>query len=164
MEFEVEIGIIGVNPFVFLPERVLSEIFGQAGKSKGAIPVRVKIEDENFEQTLVRYSGEWRLYINNPMLKSSGKKVGDKIRIEIEFDSSDRKVPVHPELEKALKDNQAVSELFYSQAPSRQKEINRYLYSLKTDESINRNVEKIIRHLSGETHFAGRKSPLANNT
>ncbi len=64
--FKAKIEIIGINPFVFLPARVLKAIFIQAGKEKGPIPVRGTIDGHPYIQTLVMYSGAWRLYINGP--------------------------------------------------------------------------------------------------
>ena len=40
IKFKAKIEIIGVNPFVFLPERVLHKVFVQARKDKGKIPVK----------------------------------------------------------------------------------------------------------------------------
>src|SRR5690606_41266848 len=61
--------IIGVNPFVFVPEDILKAIFEQAGKDKGPIPIKGLVNGKPYTQTLVKYSGEWRLYINMIMLK-----------------------------------------------------------------------------------------------
>jgi hypothetical protein len=36
-KFRAEIEIIGVNPFIFVPGKVLTSIFHQAGKDKGYI-------------------------------------------------------------------------------------------------------------------------------
>src|SRR5436190_1013148 len=103
--FKAKIDIIGVNPFVFLPPAVLKSIFKQAGKDKGPIPVRGTIDGHAFIQTLIKYSGAWRLYINTPMLKASQKKVGDSITLQIEFDRAERIIPVHPNLAAALNKN-----------------------------------------------------------
>src|ERR1700751_5285762 len=94
--FKAKIEIIGVNPFVFLPEKVLNKIFIQAGKSKGKIPVRIKIDGHEFIQTLIKYSGHWRLYLNTPMRKAAKKEVGDRATFEIEFDKVERKITMHP--------------------------------------------------------------------
>ncbi|MEI9935362.1 MAG: hypothetical protein WDM71_11065 [Ferruginibacter sp.] len=45
----------------------------QAGKDKGHIPVKGKLDGHAFIQTLVKYSGKWRLYLNGPMRKASIK-------------------------------------------------------------------------------------------
>jgi len=68
-KFSAEIYIIGVNPFVFIPDAVLESVFRDANKNKGKIPVKIKIEGHQFIQTLIKYSGHWRLYLNTPMRK-----------------------------------------------------------------------------------------------
>lgn len=148
-QFTQTIGIIGINPVVDPPERVLRDIFDQAGREKGTIPVRGRLNGVEFIQTLVKYQGGWRLYINGPMLKDSGLSVGDSATIEIEFDPRPREVPIPPKLMAALKTNAIAKKAFDSLPPSRQKEILRYIGSLKSGESIQRNVERVIAQLTG---------------
>ncbi len=158
-EFRTKIEIIGINPFVFIPDDVLNYIFEKAGKNKGKIPVRIKIEGHKFEQTLIKYSGHWRLYLNTPMRKTAETEVGEMTRIEIEFDPNERKIPFHPKFEKALKENENAKEIFDNLTPSLQKEILRYLSFLKTEESLNRNVKKALNFLLGKERFIGREKP-----
>ena len=157
--FKAKIDIIGVNPFVLLPISVLTNLFKHAKKDKGPIPVRGTIDGHNYIQTLVKYSGEWRLYINTPMLKVSKKKVGETITLQIEFDPIERTIPIHPKLEAALKNNKEAKQIFDSLSPSRQKEIIRYISFLKTETSVDRNVTNAILFLTGKTRFAGRDKP-----
>jgi hypothetical protein len=157
--FKAEIKIIGINPFVFVPEEILKAIFKQAGKDKGYIPICGTINDKPYTQTLVRYSGEWRLYINTTMLKDSPKRIGENIDVSIAFDSKDRSLQPHPELTKALDQNSAAQKAFDLLSPSRQKEIIRYISSLKTEESIAKNITKAIGFLNGENKFVGRDKP-----
>lgn len=159
IKFKATIDIIGVNPFVLLPDSVLTKIFKQAQKDKGPIPVRGTIDGHPYIQTLVRYSGHWRLYINGPMLKASQKQVGDKVTLHIEFDPEVRSIPVHPKLTKALNKNKTAKSVFESLPPSRQKEIIRYLSFLKTEISVDRNVDRVIQFLSGKSRFVGRDKP-----
>ena len=154
--FSAKIFIIGVNPYVLLPTSVLKEIFGQSGKDKGPIPVRGTLNGNAFIQTLVKYSGKWRLYLNMPMRKAAGIDVGDYADVSLEFDPEPRIIPVHPKLEKALVKNKKAKAAFEKLTPSRQKEINRYIGSMKTEESVIRNIEKVIQHLLGNARFAGR--------
>jgi hypothetical protein len=157
--FKAVIDIIGINPFVFLPEAVLKSIFKEAGKDKGPIPVHGTIDGHPYKQTLVKYSGAWRLYINGPMLKVSAKKVGDKVTLTIGYDEQDRSVPIHPKLEAALKSNPKAKSTFDQLPPSRRKEIIRYINHLKTEASIEKNVTRAIRFLTGKESFAGRNKP-----
>ncbi len=82
--FNATLEIIVGNPFVCIPSEVLDKIFQQANKSKGPIPVRGTINSKPFQQTLVKYSGDWRLYINMVMLENSPKRIGEEIEVEVE--------------------------------------------------------------------------------
>lgn len=157
--FTAKIDIIGVNPFVRIPLSVLKEIFKQAQKDKGHIPVAGTIDGHKFIQTLVKFRGEWRLYINTPMLKSCNRKVGDKIALQLEFDPEERIVPFHPKLKKALDKNKEAKKVFDALSPSRRNEILRYIGFLKTEASVDKNIDKAIQFLLGETRFVGRNNP-----
>ena len=154
--FKAIIQIIGINPFVFVPEKVLRSIFKKAGKDKGHIPVCGTVNGKPYTQTLVKYSGHWRLYINTTMLKDSPKHVGETIVLTISFDPADRSIAMHPKLENALKDGKAAKAVFDKLSPYRRKEIVRYIAALKTEESIERNVQRAIQSLLGNGSFAGR--------
>ncbi|MGL2967133.1 DUF1905 domain-containing protein [Flavobacterium sp. XGLA_31] len=157
--FESEIAIIGINPFVFLPEEVLQLLFVQAGKDKGKIPVNITIEGHPFTQTLVKYSGYWRLYLNTPMRKAAGKEVGDTAVFTIAFDPNPREVAIHTKLIKALDSNLEAKLVFNSLPPSRKLEIVRYISFLKTEDAIEKNVAKAIRFLLKKERFIGRDHP-----
>lgn len=157
--FKAKIDIIGINPFVFLPEKVLNSIFKQAQKEKGPIQVKGKIDGHVFIQTLVKYKDEWRLYINGPMLKAANKNVGDTATIKIEFDPEERKIVFHPKLKTAIDKNKKAKAVFESLAPSLQKEIIRYIANLKTEESIDKNVKLAIQFLLGKVRWIGRDKP-----
>jgi hypothetical protein len=157
--FTAEIKIIGINPFVFVPEEILAAIFKQAGKDKGYIPICGTINDKGYTQTLVRYSGEWRLYINTTMLKDSPKRIGETIEVGIAFDPNDRTLQPHPEFLKALQQDNKAQMVFNQLPASRQKEIVRYILSLKTEESIAKNITKAIGFLHGKNRFVGRDKP-----
>ena len=147
--FSAKIFKIGINPYVLLPGTVLSSIFKQAGKDKGAIPVRGTLNGHAFMQTLVKYSGKWRLYLNTPMRKAAGIDVGDTANVKIEYDPAPRVVPMHPKLKQALQQNKKARDAFKKLAPSRQKEILRYIVSLKSEASVTTNVERVIQNLLG---------------
>lgn len=159
IKFRAKIEIIGVNPFVFLPGKVLQEVFTQAGKSKGKIPVKIKIDGHEFVQTLIKWSGSWRLYLNTPMRKAAKKDVGDIADFEIAYDPIKRVFPIHPKFEKALQENEKAKKVFDSLRPSMQLEINRYISFLKAEASVDRNVIKAIQFLLGNGRFVGRDKP-----
>jgi uncharacterized protein YdeI (YjbR/CyaY-like superfamily) len=153
------IFIIGINPYILLPEKVLNNIFTEAGKNKGSIPVILTINNKEYHQNLVKYSGSWRLYLNTPMRKEAGKEVGDKITIDIRFDATERITPMHPQLNSALEENKKAKAIYDLLPPSRKKEIMRYINNLKTKESVERNITKAIQFLLGNERFIGRDNP-----
>jgi hypothetical protein len=155
-KFSAKIFKIGINPCVIVPARILKFLFVAAGKSKGPIPVKGKLNGAKYHQTVVKFSGKWRLYINFKMLQDSGLKNGDKADIEIEFDSKPRTIHFHPDLKKALNQNPLAKASFEKLSPYRKKEIIRYIAHLKTNASRIKNIEKAISHLTGKGAFAGR--------
>ncbi len=156
--FSATIFILNVNRYVRPPDKILSEIFKQAQKNKGPIPVRGKLNGAGFQQSLVRYQGDWRLYINGVMAKKSGLKysgsvtaiVGQKVKVAVEFDPKPPKYPMVPEFRKVL-DKDKKAKFAYSQLTAgRQKEILRYFSFMKNKESLLKNIERVIKHLRGK--------------
>lgn len=148
--FTAKIYIIGVNPYVLLPKSVLQHIFKQARKDKGPIPVKGKMNDHAFIQHLVKFKGKWRLYLNTPMRKATKLNVGDSATFQLEFDAEERIIPIHPKLADAFKKYKQAKTNFDALPPYRQKEIKRYLGFLKNEETVTRNIEKVIEMLMSQ--------------
>ena len=157
--FNAQIQIIGINPYVLLPDEVLTAIFAQARKDKGPIPVKGFVNGTPFLQRLVKLKGVWRLYINTSMLKNSPKRIEETINIEIEFDPEKRVIEHHPGFVAALEQNKKAKAIFDDLTPSLQLEIVRYIAHLKTEESVNRNITRAIDFLLGKGRFIGRDRP-----
>lgn len=157
--FIAELKIIGINPFVFVPEEILNEIFKAFRKDKGKIPINGLINGKPYKQTLVKYSGDWRLYINTVMLSKSPQRIGEILEVTIAFDAEDRTIMPHPKLIAALEENKEAKKVFDSLPPSKQKEIIRYISALKKEETIEKNIGKAINFLLGNERFIGRDKP-----
>ncbi|SCY64763.1 YdeI/OmpD-associated family protein [Flavobacterium caeni] len=157
--FSAQIEIIGINPYVLVPEAILQSIFESAGKDKGPIPINGSVNGKPYTQTLVKYGGAWRLYINMVMLENSPKRIGETIEVTVAFDPVARTIEMHPMLRAALAKNKKAKVVFDGLTPSRQKEIVRYISHLKTEEKIKENVAKAIDFLLGKVRFAGRDKP-----
>ena len=157
--FTAVLEIIGINPFVFIPDQILTQLFAEYGKDRGHIPVSGTINKNPYTQTLLKYRGEWRLYINTTMLKKSPERIGEEISIAIQIDTVDRTPAAHPKLAKALTENQSAKAVFERLSPSKQKEIIKYISFLKSEKSIDENIEKAIGFLLGKNRFIGRDKP-----
>ena len=123
--FSAKLQIIDGNPFVALPQDVLSEVFRDAGRSKSPIPILGTINGRPYQQTLVKFRGAWRLYVNMQMLDDSPRRIGESIEATVCFDPSDRRITPHPKLAAMLESNPTAKDVFDDLAPSRQHEIVR---------------------------------------
>jgi len=147
--FRARIELLGVNPYVRVPGVHLKALLRAAARSTGPIPIVVTIEGSFFQQHLVVYQAEWRLYLNGPMRKLAGKDVGDRIALRVEFDPAPRQEPITPELGRALDQDAPAQQAFLALPPSRQKEILRYLNRIRTASTLQANVDKVLRYLRG---------------
>lgn len=154
--FQAQLQIIGINPYVLVPEEILAAIFKVAGKDKGPIPISGSINGKAYLQTLVRYRDAWRLYVNTIMLENSPKRIGETIDVEIAFDPKPRNIDPPEAFVKAFAKNKKAKAAFDRLPPSRQKEIVRYLAGLKSKEALERNIYRAIGHLIGKERYVGR--------
>ncbi|NML22018.1 YdeI/OmpD-associated family protein [Pseudoflavitalea sp. G-6-1-2] len=159
ISFKGKIEIIGINPYVKVPEKVLQQIFRQSGKETSPIRIMGTVNGNPYKQGLVLYRNLWRLYINTTMLKKSPERIGEVIEITIQFDPEAKPTHDCPEFTKALKANKKASEVFDSLNKSTQQEIVRYLTKLKTQESLDKNIPRAIDFLLGKVRFVGRQLP-----
>lgn len=84
------------------------------------------------------------------ILKGAKVRLGQTAHFEIEQDHSNRrkKIKMPDQFKKKLEESNLMTP-FKKLAPSRQKEIPKYLNYLKVEESLTRNIEKVIRALAG---------------
>ena len=100
--------------------------------------------------------GSFYLYLHGDIRRASSTTVGDRVRVEIDFDASYRNGPQHPMpnwFKRALAGNPPAMKSWNALIPSRKKEILRYFSRLNSPEARARNLAKALHVLSGE---AGR--------
>ncbi len=148
--FSTTVHKIDINPYVQVPDEVLRKLQQDAKKEKGPIPVQGTLQGKPFSTTVVRFRGMWRLYLNTPMREAANVDVGDQVMVEVQFDNVPRTAPAPRKFTLALSKNKQARQAFQKLAPSRQKEILRYLNNLKQPETLQRNIEKVIQFLQGE--------------
>src|SRR5258705_7710293 len=123
--FKARIYKVGINPCVKVPVNITAKLKA----IKGYIPVKGKILDHSFEQTLCPVKNDlYRLYVNGPMLKGANVKIGQTVNFTIEqaAKQKDSNIPMPAPLKKKLKEYKLFA-TFETLAPYRQKEILRYL-------------------------------------
>ena len=157
LKFTARLEIIGINPFVFLPAEVLEKVFQGSGKAKGFIPVTGEVNAKTFKQTLLRYKGYWRLYINMEMLPNSPKRIGEQIDVSIRFDPQERVIATDPALIKALSNSPEAKKFSIVSIRRRGKKLSGIFYLLRR---LRRDAEIAIGFLLGKNRFIGRDKPL----
>ncbi|MBI4444702.1 MAG: YdeI/OmpD-associated family protein [Acidobacteria bacterium] len=88
-----------------------------------------------------------RIYINTHTRRIAGIDVGDRVRLSLQYDPAPRLLPVPDELSKVLASNKRARVAWESLSPSHRKEYLSYLNALKTRESVERNVKKVMENL-----------------
>lgn len=154
LSFSAVIQIYNGNPYIYISPARAQKI---KVDWKKPLPVIVRINGKPDAGWLINMmpigEGDFYLYLHGDVRKAAGKDVGDKVKVEVEFDAAYKSGPMHPmpkafrdALEKSTKAHKAWDALI----PSRQKEILRYLAALKSEEAVQRNIEKAMHVLSGK--------------
>ncbi len=153
--FLAEIEIRSVNPFISVSAARASAL--QPGWRK-PLPVLVRINRKPASPARTNMmpagDGSFYLYLNGDIRAASGTTVGDRVRVEIDFDASYRNGPQHPVprwFKEALMGSPLAWKNWKSLIPSRKKEILRYFSRLNSEEARARNLAKALHVLSGQS-------------
>jgi len=96
--------------------------------------------------------GDFRLYLHGDVRRASTTGVGDRVRVEVQFDADYRNGPTHPMpawFRAPLFANAKAKRAWDALSPSRKKEILRYLAALSSAQARARNVARALQVLSG---------------
>ena len=159
--FSAIIKIRGVNPFILVSASRAKAI--KPGWRK-PLPVRVRINGKPGNAWRINMmpvgNGSFYLYLHGEIRKASGTVVGDRVRVEIDFDPGYRNGPRHPMptwFKEALAGNPQAMKNWTALIPSRKKEILRYFSRLNSADARARNLARALHVLSGEpARFMGR--------
>jgi hypothetical protein len=153
IRFRAPIAIRGINPYVPVSAARAARL---RSDWRGPMPVRVQVNgkpDTPWRINLMPAGdGSFFLYLHETVRRASGTKVGDVVRIALDFDGEYRGGPADPMprwFSTALNRNPSAKKGWAALPPSRQKEILRTFGRLKSPEARNRNLEKALHVLSG---------------
>jgi hypothetical protein len=159
--FTAVIRIRGVNPYILVSASRAKAI--KPGWRK-PMPVLVLVNGKPANAWRINMmpvgNGSFYLYLHGDIRRASSTAVGDRVRVEIDFDTSYRSGPQHSVprwFKDALSGNPRAIENWAALIPSRKKEILRYFSHLNSPDARARNLAKAVRVLSGEPgRFMGR--------
>ena len=155
LQFTGTIEIRGINPFV----RVTKEQAEQLQPNwRKPLPVLVQVDgqpDPPWEINMMPAGdGSFYLYLHGSVRKAAGKQVGDQAVLSVSFNPKYQGGPAQglPDwFEEALDENKVARDNWEKLTPSRQKEIVRYFFSLKSPEAQQRHLKRALDMLSGES-------------
>lgn len=146
--FKAKIYKTGINWCVDVPVK-LSE---QLQKEKGYIRIKGLINNFEFKTNLVPVkNAPYRLYVNGLMMKGGKTALGKVASFDIEqnTDKIELEYPIPPALKKTLTQH-GLTMNFNALSPTRKKDILKYLYYIKTEETLLKNIEKVILQLKNK--------------
>ncbi len=122
------------------------------------MPVLVRIDGEPSRtpwriNLMPMGTGAFYLYLHGDVRRASKTKVGDRVEVELAFDTAYRNGPMHPMpawFRAPLAKNAAAKKGWDALIPSRKKEILRYFSWLKSPEARARNVAQALHVLAGK--------------
>jgi hypothetical protein len=147
LSFTATVEIIGINPHVIVPDKIVAALLAKAGKKALPVPVAARVNETAYTANVVRYAGAPRLYLHGAVRKEAGVEVGDTVRIALAYDAKPRLRPAPAELLAALEESPQAKARWEALAPSHRKEFVAYLDNLKSQEALARNVERTIAML-----------------
>lgn len=154
LSFPSTIQIRDGNPYVLVNAKRVQTLKKHWRKP---MPVLIQINGQPTKPWRINMmpvgNGDFYLYLHGDVRKASHTKVGDRVNVDIHFDTAYRNGPMHPMpswFQKELDTHAKAKKAWDALIPSRKKEILRYFSWLKSQEARTRNVERAIRVLSGK--------------
>ena len=147
-KFKAEIYKTGINYCVDVPEKITSAMTA----TKGYIKIKGTVNKFPFNKSLVSVKdGLYRLFVNIPTLKGANTALGKAADFEIEqdFNVVEEKYPVPKMLTEQLKERKLLDD-FKNLTESRKTEILKYLNNIKTEETLQKNIGKLLTQLENQ--------------
>jgi hypothetical protein len=150
--FRSRIEISGINPYVPVSAARAAKL--KAGWRK-PMPVLVRVNGKPDTPWRINMmpvgDSSFYLYLHGTVREQSGTGVGDTVHVEVSFDESYRGGPAALPVwfKRALQQDAQARSGWKALAPSRKKEVVRYLANLKSPDAQRRNLDKVLHVLGG---------------
>lgn len=147
-QFEAKIYKIGINWAVDVPHSIAQKMTPE----KGYIRIKGQINDFDFIQTLVPVkNAPYRLFVNQMMMKGGKTALGETATFAV----AQNHMPVEqlyamPQVLSEALTQHHLDDEFNKLSASRRKDIFKYLSYLKNEETIQKNINKLIVQLQNK--------------
>ena len=146
--FKSKIYKTGINWAVDVP----LEISSQLKSEKGYIRIKGQINGFDFTQTLVPVKNSpYRLFVNLIMMKGGKTALGEIASFAIEQNEVELvKMYAMPKVLSTILEKEKLNNDFNSLSEARKKDILKYLSFIKTEETMMKNINKLIEKLKNK--------------
>lgn len=143
--FKARIYKIGINWAVDVP----ADITDQLKPEKGYIRIKGQINGFHFIQTLVPVKNSpYRLFVNLIMMKGGKTALGEVASFAIEQNEIELvKMYAMPKMLSDILEKEKLIDGFNALSEARKKDILKYLSFIKTEETMMKNINKLIEQL-----------------
>jgi hypothetical protein len=147
LTFSATIHKLGINPCVDVPANIVATLLRTANKKSTPVQVKCDLNGTVFDANVVRYMGNWRLYLNTPIRKSARKDVGDSVTIKLSYDPTIRMPPIPEAFRQALRDDKDAQKAWRLRPTPKRREMLQSLNDKKTDAELARGIAETIELL-----------------
>ena len=147
LSFSATIQKLGINACLNVPEKIVKNLLATAGKKSAPVQVKCHLNGVDFAANVVRYSGDWRLYLNLVTRRASGCDIGDKVKIHFAYDPSVRMPPIPEEFRQALRNDRDAQKAWRLQPTPKRREILQSLNDKKDDAELAHGIAETIELL-----------------
>ena len=121
--FSAPIIKLGINACLNVPEKIVKSLLATAGKKSAPVQVKCVLNGVEFDANVVRYSGDWRLYLNLVTRRAAGSDIGDKVKIHLAYDPSIRMPPIPEQFRQALRGDPDLQKAWRLRPTAKRREI-----------------------------------------
>lgn len=143
VKYETEVLGEGNHASLLIPDWVLEEL-----KTNKRAPLKVTVNGHTYQSTAVGVAGECRVVFPSAERKAAKVSSGDIVEVTLELDSGYREVQMPAELVKAVKSN-GLTKTFADLSYSKRKEFARQVSEAKTEETLLRRIDKVLKEIRG---------------
>ena len=147
LTFSATIHKLGINPCVDVPANIVATLLQTANKKNAPVQVKCDLNGTKFDANVVRYMGNWRLYLNTPVRKSARKDVGDRVKIKLSYDPTVRMPPIPETFRQALRNDKDAQKAWRLRPTPKRREILQSLNDKKTNAELARGIAEAIEFL-----------------
>ena len=147
LTFSATIHKLGINPCIDVPADIVAALLRAADKKNAPVQVKCDLSGTIFDANVVRYMGNWRLYLNTPVRKSATKDVGDRVKIKLSYDPTIRMPPTPEAFRQALRDDKDAQKAWRLQPAPKRREMLQALNDKKNNAELARGIAETIELL-----------------